>query len=60
MNTLRITVALVITVIWAAAYITSIVDRSFAVPPELLPLMLGVVGFLFGKDIIKIGRNGDS
>lgn len=60
MNALRIGVALTITVIWAAAYVTSIVDRSFAVPPELLPLMLGVVGFLFGKDIVKVGRrNGD-
>ena len=56
MSTLRIAVALGITVLWAAVYVVSIADRSYSPPGEITPVMLVAVGYLLGGEIIKIGR----
>lgn len=61
MNAVRLVVALGVMVLWAAVYVTSIVDRSFSAPAEITPVALLAVGYLLGKEVIKIGRrNGES
>lgn len=51
MNVLRIAVAVAVTVVWAAAYVLSFVDRTYSVPGSLTPVMLLVAGYLFGREI---------
>lgn len=53
MSWLRIAVALIVTVIWAAGYIKAIIDPSFSPPGEVSGVMLGVVTWLFGTEVKK-------
>lgn len=53
MSWLRIAVALIVTMIWAAGYIAAIVDRTFSPPAEVSGVMLGVVTWLFGAEVKK-------
>lgn len=47
MQTLRITVALLITGLWAAGVILSFASSDFEMPASLSPAMLFVAGWLF-------------
>ena len=51
MRWLRIGIAVAVTVVWATGYLISYFDPSVRAPTGLLPLMLVVVGGLFGKEI---------
>lgn len=51
MQTLRITVALLITVLWAAGVILSFASRDFEMPASLSPAMLFVAGWLFTSGV---------
>lgn len=53
MNKLRVIVASVVTVIWAAGYTVAIFDRTFSPAPELSGIMLAVVTWLFGAEVRK-------
>lgn len=51
MERLRVATALLITIIWAAAFIRAFLDPSFTPPPELSGIMLAAVTWLFGSQI---------
>lgn len=53
MNKLRVTVAIIVTLIWAAGYTVAIFDRTFSPAPELSGVMLAVVTWLFGAEVRK-------
>lgn len=60
MPALRIVIAVVITMIWAAVYTADVVSSTFAAPPEVSGPMLAVVTWLFGAEIRKqVKRNGN-
>jgi uncharacterized membrane protein AbrB (regulator of aidB expression) len=42
--------AWLILTIWAAMYVRKVLDPTFPVPSEMLPVVLPVVGYLFGRD----------
>jgi hypothetical protein len=56
---LRVGIAVLVTVVWAAGYTISFVNHSFTAPPELSGIMLAVVTWLFGSEIKKKLTNGD-
>lgn len=61
MTRFQIIVATIVTLIWAAGFTVSYVDRSFSPPAELSGIMLVVAGWLFGRglrDVMK-GDDGD-
>lgn len=60
MSWLRIAVAVIVTIIWAAGYIMAIIDRTFSPPAEVSGVMLGVVTWLFGAEVKKRLGNGVS
>lgn len=49
----RTFIAVVVTIVWAAGYITAIVSHSFQPPLEVNAVMLLVAGFFFGAGIRK-------
>lgn len=57
--TQRDVLAWIVVIVWAAAYVRKITDPSFAVPSELLPVMLGASTYLFGSSVREhIGKRG--
>lgn len=48
---MRVAVAWIILVIWAAMYVRKLIDPSFPVPVEITPVMLLAAGYFFGTDI---------
>lgn len=48
---MRIAVAWIITIVWAAGYVRKLLDPSFPVPAEITPVMLIAAGYLFGRDV---------
>jgi hypothetical protein len=51
MNKLRIAVAVLVTLIWAAGSTVALFDRTFTPSPEVSGIMLAVVTWLFGSEI---------
>jgi len=61
MNTLRLVVAVVITAVWAAVVLQSVLSGvSSGALTAVSPVMLLVATFLFGQDIIKRIHNGNN
>jgi len=66
MNTLRLVVAVVITAVWAAVVLQSVLSGvSGGALTAVSPVMLLVATFLFGQDVIKRlrsdnGKNGNT
>jgi len=59
MSILRVTIAIVVTALWAAVYTADILSEKFSAPPEISAPMLGVVTWLFGSEIKKQIKNGN-
>ena len=59
MSTLRLVVGVVVTLVWAAAWLTAIISSDYSGVGGLTPLMLLVVGYLFGADAVKVLRGND-
>lgn len=51
MGRLRVGVALTVTAVWAAVYLVDALNEKFSAPPEVSGVMLGVVTWLFGREI---------
>ena len=51
MGRLRVPVALLVALVWAAVYLRATFDPKFNAPPEISGIMLAVVTGLFGEDI---------
>lgn len=53
-------IAIVITVVWAASFIVSVINPQYAPPPTLHALMMVVAGAAFGNAVLgrKNGNNG--
>jgi hypothetical protein len=61
MNALRLGVAVVITAVWAAVVLQSVLTgESSGALTAVSPVMLLVATFLFGQDVIKRLRNGSA
>jgi asparagine N-glycosylation enzyme membrane subunit Stt3 len=59
-NRLRIAVGGVVTSVWAVGYLWSYIDPNVKAPAEATPVMLGVVAYLFAREIKgKLGGSGD-
>lgn len=54
----RTFIGVVVTVVWAALYLRSILDPHFQPSPEVSPVMLVIVAWLFATDARR-KRNGD-
>lgn len=60
MNRLRVAVGGVVTAVWAVGYLWSYVDPQVKAPAEATPVMLGVVAYLFAREIKgKLGGGDD-
>jgi high-affinity Fe2+/Pb2+ permease len=61
MNTIRLVVAVVITAVWAAVVLQSVLSGvSGGALTAVSPVMLLVATFLFGQGVIQRLRNGDN
>lgn len=61
MNKLRVAVAIVITLIWAAGYTLAFFDRTFQPAPELSGVMLAAMTWLFGSEIkSRLGKRDEN
>lgn len=50
----------VVTAVWAVGYLWSYIDRKVQAPAEATPVMLGVVAYLFAREIKgKLGGGSD-
>jgi hypothetical protein len=60
---LRTTIAIVVTIIWAVAYMVSIFNPKFVPNPAITSVMVLVIGYLFVSDRArrngKNGKNGN-
>lgn len=59
MSRLRVIVGSVVTGVWAIGYVWSFIDRDVKAPAEATPIMLGVVAYLFAREIKSVVRRGD-
>lgn len=53
MSVIRITLAIVVTAMWATVYTADVLSESFSAPPEISAPMLAVVTWAFGSEIRK-------
>lgn len=53
MNLLRIIVAMVVTLVWAAVWVVAIVTHDYQGIGAITPVMLLVAGYLFAREAIK-------
>ncbi len=60
MNSLRVTVAIVVTFIWAASWIAAILTRDYQGIGLITPVMLLVAGYLFAKEALSAYRGNQA
>jgi hypothetical protein len=53
---LRLLVASVVTLIWAAVWIAAIVNNDYNGVGSITPIMLGVVGYLFAREWLDLKK----
>lgn len=59
MNSIRVIVAFIVTIVWAASWIAAIITHDYQGIGLVTPVMLLVVGYLFAKEAINsIKSNG--
>lgn len=45
-------VIIIVTIIWATAFVVGVIDRSYSIPPTVQLSMGAVCGYLFAQDIL--------
>lgn len=56
MTAFRVTIAIIVTAVWAVVYLATVFNPNVHAPPELSGVMLGVVTWLFGSEFRKAQR----
>ena len=57
MNSLRVAVGCIVTAVWSIGYVGSYLSKDIKAPAEATPVMLGVVAYLFARELRA--RNGE-
>lgn len=55
---LKLGMAVAVTLVWAAAWIAAIIRKDYSGAGGLTPIMVLVVGGVFGSELRKAARNG--
>ena len=53
-------IAVVVTLVWAGSFIADVMIQTYNPPPQIHMVMLGIVGSLFGFQVVHRTKNGSS
>lgn len=53
-------IAIIVTLVWAGSFVADVMISNYNPPPQIHMVMLGIVGSIFGFQVVHRTRNGSS